>query len=126
MLNLHLPTLDSNGLLVDPSQIVNRLFIYFERSSSKQSDLYNGNVASYRFIKEEFGHDLEAFKEQIEETLSKMYGRYFDEVNFQITHELVNDALYQVLIKGSMSHNNETYYLNRNLTIDRKQITDNF
>ena len=109
-------TLSSSGTLEFPQQIIDRLFLYFAHSSKKQSRLYKDNVVSYKYLEHLYGDDKELLRDNIIESLTTMYSRYFTDVTIDVEFVQQDDNLFNATISGQMFHEGSKYILEKRLT----------
>ena len=115
-MSVKLLTLSSSGTLEFPQQIIDRLFIYFVKSSKKQSRLYRNHVTSYKWLEHMYGDDKDLFAEETSNALQIMYERYFDDVNIEVVFIQQDDALFNAVISGTMSYEGKKFTLEKRVT----------
>jgi len=101
---MQLLTLSTTGIIKHGNTIIERLFQYFIRTSPSQTDFYIGEIASYRQLKHEHGGDRESMGYGCVKVLTKMYDRYFAEVeiNVNFVQDPNHGNVWMMVITGTM------------------------
>ena len=71
-----LPTLSSSGVLENPSLILDRLIKYFLASNQNQSNIFQSEVASLKYIVHLYSKNPSGFKDALINSLDKLLKRY--------------------------------------------------
>ena len=87
-----LAALSDLGWTDDPERIVDKLFSYFLASHYSQSNMFLGHIASLPYLIYEYQNNMDQLVFNIEDTLRKMYGRYFDNVEVSVSVNTINDS----------------------------------
>lgn len=123
-MNSSIPSLSLDGWIDNKHMQMAKLWEYFMASEYSQTNLFNGEIASLKYLlaTSNPGNNL---KLKIEEALIKMYNNYFDntvcEVNIDSTSELDK---YKVYIQITCIDNNNRYYLEREIKYSNGKIED--
>lgn len=91
-----LPTLSSSGVLENPSLILDRLIKYFLASNQNQSNIFQSEVASLKYIVHLYSKNPSGFKDALINSLDKLLKRYFKSVEILVQ---LNDTTTESLVK---------------------------
>ena len=91
-----LPTLSSSGVLENPSLILDRLIKYFLASNQNQSNIFQSEVASLKYIVHLHSKNPSGFKDALINSLDKLLKRYFKSVEILVQ---LNDITTESLVK---------------------------
>ena len=99
-----------------------KLFVYFMASDFSQSNTFNNQIASLKYIMTMY-HDSADIKREIEKALTKLYGAHFDTVSpvVTITYDTENAiTLYGINIAAV--YNGESFVLDRTINSNLSNI----
>lgn len=94
--NYLLPTLSQEGWVQSTAEQADYLLSHFFTSLYSQTYLYNSNVSSFQWIIQNSQGDMEKTKSKLTSVLTAYYGRYFDNVEVNVTHEQIPEESSQV------------------------------
>jgi FlaG/FlaF family flagellin (archaellin) len=109
-----LPTLTEYGLVTDKNILMVNLFRYFVSTQKSQSVIYSRYIESYDYLLKQYGADPESLRDQVTNSLTRLYKRYYVEVEVNIT---INDAVLNIDI-GATDEYGKIYTLSSNTTND--------
>lgn len=81
----HIPTLSRNGIIKDPDRAMLYLFKSFLTIDKSVSNHWKGEVISLVYLIKKYPKDPEGLKEAVEEALSRVYNRVFDNARIQVS-----------------------------------------
>lgn len=115
------PSLGSRGWVDDPDTLIDQLFANMLTTDFSQSQLYSGNLTSLQYLVKTSGHDPQVFCTDLQETLERYLGRYFDLVQAKVTSYYldkdINDGPYGVRIEVTAVINERRVNLLENIQI---------
>lgn len=114
-----LPTLSTASFIGNGDKMALRLYAYFERSSFKQSTIYDGEVASLPLLIHLYNDDLEKMRTETIDMLVKMYERYFTDVSIEVDFIQDINSLYNMQVSGTMKMENKLVRLNTQSDLSR-------
>lgn len=108
-----LPTLSSAGYVQDPAQILDTLLSYFFVADYSQSNAHYGEVASLPYIIKVNSNNRGGLTRDVESTLVRMLGAYYDSVSINVTVEENNGSpeSYDIRVTGSVTSKGRQYSL---------------
>ncbi len=125
-----LPMLSGEGWLKDPASMMNKLFIHCYMTDYSQSNIYNGYVTSLQYILAKHGDRVAELSNDIKQSLTDYYGRYFSQVTVDFSLSKQDDPdksgkmIFDLHISGKYG---DTYYdLNKTLAVDNSSGTLRF
>ena len=112
-----IPTLSLDGCIATSDIKIVKIFEHFLASEKDQSNIFNGYIASLKFILDEYSNanDIE---EGITLTLTGLYNRYFDSVDVEVNVDDNDDkeSTYNISIDiDVMDEYGNKYSLSRSL-----------
>jgi hypothetical protein len=117
-----LATLSTASFITNGDKLALRLYAYFERSSYKQSTMYDGYVASLPLLIHLYNDNLIKMREETIKMLTEMYERYFTDVELEVTFDKDVNELYFMTVIGTMKDNERTVRLDSRTNLG-KQFT---
>ena len=111
------PSLTTKGWISDVREACDSLLTHFYTSNFSQTQLYHKNVSSLQYILQETAQNEGALKQELERTLSKYLGRYFDHVGVQVQVLPTDgdDSVQTIRINVTITDNNKDYDLGSEL-----------
>ena len=122
-MNSCLPTLSEEGFVTNKNVLIGKLFKYFLASNYSQSNTFYGDISSLNWIIANNIPD-EKLKADLETALVKLYGRYFDKVNFTISIDTDETDVAQVCIEGVIQDEDNTYTLSKVVAVQGTTIVN--
>lgn len=86
-----LMTLSSEGVVETPLRLIDRLLAYAITTDALQSNLYRGNLTSIQAMIQKNLNDPSGLQRDVETSLAKYFGRYFDDVEVSASVEAHGD-----------------------------------
>ena len=99
-MNSVLPSLSDEGFITNKEVIIAKLFKYFLASNYSQSNTFYGDISSLNYIIAT-NTPNDKMRADLETTLIKLYGRYFDSVDFNVNIETDNTDVAKIYIDGT-------------------------
>lgn len=117
-----IPSLSIDGFITNKNSQISKLFLYFLSSQYSQSNLFYGEIASLKYILAKY-NDPEELRNQIHDTLTNLYKKHFDSVEFDISVNAPdNTANINIYISAVLINNNETYNFTKELILSKSDI----
>lgn len=117
-----LPTLTINGFVNNKRIQVQKLFEYFLASDKSQSTLFNGKVASLKYILATYDNVAD-IRSNLREALYNLYSVYFDSTEVKIDIEDKDDSgNIDIYINVTVVDEGTTYTLNKLLNYENGGI----
>jgi len=85
--NYLLPTLSPEGWVQSTAEQADYLISHFFTSLYSQTHIYPKNVSSFQWVIQDAQGDMEKTSSTLKSVLSLYFGRYFDNVDVQVTYE---------------------------------------
>lgn len=82
-----LPSLSESSWITSSNQIADLLFAHFFESDYSQDSIYEGKVSSLAYIVAVNYKDPDKLCSDLQITLQSYYGRYFNNVNCEVTYQ---------------------------------------
>lgn len=122
-MNSVLPSLSDEGFITNKEVIIAKLFKYFLASNYSQSNTFYGDISSLNYI---IATNIpnDKMRADLETTLIKLYGRYFDSVDFNVNIETDNTDVAKIYIDGTLQDGTNTYNLSKTVAIQGSTITN--
>lgn len=114
-----IPTLTVDGFVTNKYIQMYKLFEYFLASDFSQSNLYHGEISSLKYILAVF--PTERLQQEIENSLQKLYGSYFDKVTVQ-TWVDEQGAKMNIYVDIHAVDNNKNYVLAKEVKATKGNI----
>jgi len=109
MAEVGIPSLTTDGTLINKTEQMKKLFQYFLASDYSQSNVFYGKIASLKAILAMYSEPAD-IKRNIELVLTKQYQNYYDIVAVNVTI-VYNDNKTEYLIEIKTEHAGKTYEL---------------
>ena len=122
-MNSVLPSLSDEGFITNKEVIIAKLFKYFLASNYSQSNTFYGDISSLNYIIAT-NTPNDKMRADLETTLIKLYGRYFDSVDFNVNIETDNTDVAKIYIDGTLQDGTNTYNLSKTVAIQGSTITN--
>lgn len=122
-MNSVLPSLSDEGFITNKEVIIAKLFKYFLASNYSQSNTFYGDISSLNYIIAT-NTPNDKMRTDLETTLIKLYGRYFDSVDFNVNIETDNTDVAKIYIDGTLQDGTNTYNLSKTVAIQGSTITN--
>ena len=122
-MNSVLPSLSDEGFITNKEVIRAKLFKYFLASNYSQSNTFYGDISSLNYIIAT-NTPNDKMRADLETTLIKLYGRYFDSVDFNVNIETDNTDVAKIYIDGTLQDGTKTYNLSKTVAIQGSTITN--
>lgn len=122
-MNSVLPSLSDEGFITNKEVIIAKLFKYFLASNYSQSNTFYGDISSLNYIIAT-NTPNDKMRADLETTLIKLYGRYFDSVDFNVNIETDNTDVAKIYIDGTLQDGTKTYNLSKTVAIQGSTITN--
>jgi hypothetical protein len=122
-MNSVLPSLSDEGFISNKEVIIAKLFKYFLASNYSQSNTFYGDISSLSYI---IATNIpnDKMRTDLETTLIKLYGRYFDSVDFNVNIETDNTDVAKIYIDGTLQDGVDVYNLSKTVAIQGSTITN--
>lgn len=120
-----IPTLTLDGFVNNKNAQMGKLFEYFLASDYSQSNVFYRDISSLKYLITEY-KDSQELKREIENTLSKLYKRHFD--NVSVLAEVKESELSsttELLINITADNDGKQYYLAKDIKQSNVEI-DNY
>ena len=123
---LAVPSLSPAGWISDPAAKADALLSYFFTSMYSQTLIYANEVSSLQYLLQQYGSDVNQLTVQIEKTLNKYLGRYYDLASVTVTND-VNDltnitSTANISIFCSITENGQTYSIGNLLKVSNSKV----
>lgn len=82
-----LPALSITGWAKAPEEKAYYMFAHFYESQKNQTTIYGTNVTNLQWLVSMYGDDPAEFAGQVRVALTNYLGRYFDQVEVDVTHD---------------------------------------
>ena len=126
-MTIPVPTLSPQGFVTDISGKADALLSHFYESMYSQTFLYGKNISSLQYIIQQYGDDVNKLCTQLQNTLEKYLGRYYDLAIVTIGSNVndPNDTTNQIslTIHCSLTENGTTYSIGDLLKISNSKVT---
>lgn len=122
-MNSVLPSLSDEGFITNKEVIIAKLFKYFLASNYSQSNTFYGDISSLNYIIAT-NTPNDKMRADLETTLIKLYGRYFDSVDFNVNIETDNTDVAKIYIDGTLQDGTKTYNLSKTVAVQGSTITN--
>jgi len=120
-----IPTLTLDGFVNNKNAQMGKLFEYFLSSDYSQSNVFYRDISSLRYLVTEY-KDSQELKREIENTLSKLYKRHFDNVSVSVeVKESELSSTTELLINITADNDGKQYYLAKDIKQSNGEI-DNY
>ena len=117
-----IPSLTVDGFINNKKIQMGKLFEYYLASDYSQSNTFNGQVCSLKYVLA-MNNDTESIKKAIAVDLETLYGSHFDKIESNIlVVEPEGTGKMNVHIDLIAYHNNETYTLTKELVYSNGDI----
>lgn len=117
------PTLSEQGYIFDPVQKIEIIFADYLAAKHSQSTMFSGQISSLSFDEFSGNYDRYRTPELIQNSLTKLYGAYFDSANIEVTDNSKTDSnVTEVKIVGELIDGDQTYQLNEVLAVNNGRI----
>lgn len=120
-----LPTLSSSGFVNGIAEKADRLMSYYFTSEASQSNLYRGEITSLPKQIQLLGNDESGLASRIRVELERLFGYYFDAVEFEVITDVPNPTdpnRINVTISATLIDNGQQYSLGRLINVVDSQI----
>lgn len=106
-----LPTLTLDGFVTNKQIMLSKIWEYFLTSEYSQSNVFHGDIFSFKYIMATASGQLECSR-IIEENLSNLFRKYYETVLVDVIVEDVGDTGTQrVKISVTVKEDDKSYYL---------------
>ncbi|MGE3592509.1 MAG: hypothetical protein AB7G52_08465 [Arcobacter sp.] len=120
-----IPTLTLDGFVNNKNAQMGKLFEYFLASDYSQSNVFYRDISSLKYLITEY-KDSQELKRVIENTLSKLYKRHFDNVSVLVeVKESELSSTTELLINITADNDGKQYYLAKDIKQSNGEI-DNY
>lgn len=120
-----IPTLTLDGFVNNKNAQMGKLFEYFLASDYSQSNVFYRDISSLKYLVTEY-KDSQELKREIENTLSKLYKRHFDNVSVLVeVKESELSSTTELLINITADNDGKQYYLAKDIKQSNGEI-DNY
>ncbi len=120
-----IPTLTLDGFVNNKNAQMGKLFEYFLASDYSQSNVFYRDISSLKYLITEY-KDSQELKREIENTLSKLYKRHFDNVSVLVeVKESELSSTTELLINITADNDGKQYYLAKDIKQSNGEI-DNY
>lgn len=117
-----IPSLSIDGFIKNKNSQINKLFLYFLSSQYSQSNIFYGEIASLKYILAKY-NDPEELRNQIHNTLTKLYEKHFDFVQFDVSVKAPDHtSSIDIYISAILTDNGETYNFTKELVLSKSDI----
>ena len=106
-----LPTMNKHGLVKDKNIQVKDIFKYFITTQQSQSTIYSNHIESYDYIMKRYSKDENILRDKITNSLTRLYKRYFSEVEIRVVFDKHNKMGISINVKDNEG---KLYMLNHN------------
>ena len=120
-MNSTIPSLPLDGWIENKHLQMRKLWEYFMTSEYSQSNTFYGDIASLKYILA-ISNPRTNLVTNLESALGRLYSKYFDKVNPDVTIDGSQDDKWIVKIAITCIDDNTSYYLNRELTYSNGKI----
>jgi len=119
-----LPTLTLNGFVEDENLKMTKIFEYFLTTQFSQSFIYTNYMESYDKVIQNSPTDMDKIKLNIMEALTKLYSRYYDDVEVEVDIKKEGNTLtrHSIFIDVKTTIDNNNYYLNKSINVSNSKI----
>ena len=111
-------TLDSQGLVEDPNQKVERILTYLLSTEASQSNVHLPQLISIPDILRKYGSDHIEIKNALQSALEECFRGYFTNtlVDVVVKNSTKNDGTLNVFIQAKVEQNNKWYDVAQSLS----------
>ena len=117
-----LPTLSTAGWVTAITEKADRLLAYFFEADVEQSALYKDKVYSLPNIIKDYSGDAFAITNKVREALSLYLYNYFDAVDVQSEHDIVDNKI-NIKIYANLVENGKEYSLGKLVVLADNNIS---
>jgi hypothetical protein len=114
-----LPTLTDDGILEDDRLKSVKLFEYFLVSEYSQSTIFFGDISSLKYLIAEYSDDYSTLTNEIQNTLTKLYNRYFDhsDVTCVLKNQDDQTNAFDLFIEIEITNDNKKFKLSKTVSV---------